>query len=276
MTALTCIHDGVTVILKGEGNGIDSRIVARHAFASATRTSAYNAKSASMNLNSRCYSDLSALLAKPDQEADTKRASMVSAASGRQLPDVLQRPEFKPYAHIHDMGRGHKNSPRPRGILTWKELYSCQKYGLCESITVNATRLYHQYAPALDFKRMVFEQAVDVVINEKDRQFLTTHPLQLHWGLTSGAGLSTCNSKTNKSLTQTVDPQQTFAATNGEHRGKADLLHKQQYATPCYCQKDARITGKSQRFSMRKAHVIEGLRGMSGIKSTSELNGGRS
>lgn len=272
MKALTYTHDGVTVILKGD----DSRIVARHAFASATLASAYNAKSASMNLNSRCYSGLSALLAKPDQEADTKRASMVSAEFGRQLPDTLQRPEFKPYAQIHGMGRGHKNSPRPRGILTWKELYSCQKYGLCESITANATRQYHQYAPALDFKRMVFEQAVDVVINEKDRQFLTTHPLQLHWGLTSGAGLSTCNSKTNKSLTQTVDPQQTFAATNGEHRGKADLLHKQQYATPCYCQKDARITGKSQRFSMRKAHVIEGLRGMSGIKSTSELNGGRS
>ena len=52
MKALTCTHDGVTVILKGD----DSRIVARHAFASATRTSACNAKSASMNLNSRCYS----------------------------------------------------------------------------------------------------------------------------------------------------------------------------------------------------------------------------
>jgi len=151
MKALTCTHDGVTVILKGD----DSRIVARHAFASATRASAYNGKSASMNLNSRCYSDLSALLAKPDQEADTKRASMVSAASGRQLPDVLQRPEFKPYAQIHGMGRGHKNSPRPRGILTWKESYSCQKYGLCKSITANATRQYHQYAPALNFKRML-------------------------------------------------------------------------------------------------------------------------
>lgn len=167
MKALTCTHDGVTVILKGD----DSRIVARHAFASATLASAYNAKSASMNLNSRCYSGLSSLLAKPDQEADTKRASMVSAAFGRRLPDVLQRPELKPYAHIHGMGRGHKNSPRPRGILTWKESYSCQKYGLCESITANATRQYHQYAPALDFKRVVFEQAVDAVINEKDRQF---------------------------------------------------------------------------------------------------------
>ena len=151
MKALTCTHVGVTVILKGD----DSRIAARHSFASATRTSAYNAKSASMNLNSRCYSGLSALLAKPDQEADTKRASMVNAESGRQLPDTLQRPEFKPYAQIHGMGRGHKNSPRPRGILTWKESYSCQKYGLCESITANATRQYNKYAPALNFKLML-------------------------------------------------------------------------------------------------------------------------
>ena len=90
---------------------------------------------------------------------------MVNAAFGRQLPDVLQRPEFKPYAHIHGMGRGHKNSPRPREILTRKESYICLKYGLCEFITADATQQYHQYAPELDFKRMVFERAVNVVIH---------------------------------------------------------------------------------------------------------------
>lgn len=59
--------------------------------------------------------------------ADTKRASMVSAAFGRQLPDVLQRPEFKPYAQIHGMGRGHKNSPRHANILTEKNLGGYRK-----------------------------------------------------------------------------------------------------------------------------------------------------
>ena len=59
--------------------------------------------------------------------ADTKRASMVSAAFGRQLPDVLQRPEFKPYAQIHGMGRGHKNSPRHVNILTEKNLGGYRK-----------------------------------------------------------------------------------------------------------------------------------------------------
>ena len=59
--------------------------------------------------------------------ADTKRASMVSAAFGRQLPDILQRPEFKPYAQIHGMGRGHKNSPRHVNILTEKNLGGYRK-----------------------------------------------------------------------------------------------------------------------------------------------------
>lgn len=59
--------------------------------------------------------------------ADTKRASMVSATFGRQLPDILQRPEFKPYAQIHGMGRGHKNSPRHVNILTEKNLGGYRK-----------------------------------------------------------------------------------------------------------------------------------------------------
>ncbi|EHM53362.1 MuF-C-terminal domain-containing protein [Cardiobacterium valvarum] len=59
--------------------------------------------------------------------ADTKRASMISAAFGRQLPDILQRPEFKPYAQIHGMGRGHKNSPRHVNILTEKNLGGYRK-----------------------------------------------------------------------------------------------------------------------------------------------------
>ena len=52
---------------------------------------------------------------------------MVSAAFGRQLPDILQRPEFKPYAQIHGMGRGHKNSPRHVNILTEKNLGGYRK-----------------------------------------------------------------------------------------------------------------------------------------------------
>ena len=48
---------------------------------------------------------------------------------------------------------------------------------------------------------------------QKGRQFLTTHPLQLHWDITSDADLSARNIKTNEDLTQEADEAQT--ADNG-------------------------------------------------------------
>ena len=56
---------------------------------------------------------------------------------------------------------------------------------------------------------------------QKGRQFLTTHPLQLHWDITSDADLSARNIKTNEDLTQGADPQQEFAATARQYGGEA-------------------------------------------------------
>lgn len=56
---------------------------------------------------------------------------------------------------------------------------------------------------------------------QKGRQFLTTHPLQLHWDITSDADLSARNIKTNEDLTQGADPQQEFAATVQQYGGEA-------------------------------------------------------
>ena len=72
---------------------------------------------------------------------------------------------------------------------------------------------------------------------QKGRQFLTTHPLQLHWDITSDADLSARNIKTNEDLTQeaggaqtadnsgevhySTDPQQEFEATAQQYGGEA-------------------------------------------------------
>lgn len=72
---------------------------------------------------------------------------------------------------------------------------------------------------------------------QKGRQFLTTHPLQLHWDITSDADLSVRNIKTNEDLTQeadgaqtadnggevrySTDPQQEFEATAQQYGGQA-------------------------------------------------------
>ena len=56
---------------------------------------------------------------------------------------------------------------------------------------------------------------------QKGRQFLTTHPLQLHWDITSDADLSARNIKTNEDLTQGADTQQEFAATAQQYGGEA-------------------------------------------------------
>ena len=56
---------------------------------------------------------------------------------------------------------------------------------------------------------------------QKGRQFLTTHPLQLHWDITSDADLSARNIKTNEDLTQGADPQQEFEATARQYGGEA-------------------------------------------------------
>ena len=77
--------------------------------------------------------------------ADTKRASMVSAAFGRQLPDILQRPEFKPYAQIHGMGRGHKNSPRHANILTEKNLGGYRKRKAAQEAAQQNTPAHDSY-----------------------------------------------------------------------------------------------------------------------------------
>ncbi|EGP03975.1 hypothetical protein GEW_10737, partial [Pasteurella multocida subsp. gallicida str. Anand1_poultry] len=41
---------------------------------------------------------------------------------------------------------------------------------------------------------------------EKSQQFLKTHPLQLHWDLTSDADLSVKNIKTETDLSQYIQP----------------------------------------------------------------------
>ena len=57
---------------------------------------------------------------------------------------------------------------------------------------------------------------------QKGRQFLTTHPLQLHWDITSDADLSARNIKTNEDLTQEKQTlQQEFAATARQYGGEA-------------------------------------------------------
>lgn len=57
---------------------------------------------------------------------------------------------------------------------------------------------------------------------QKGRQFLTTHPLQLHWDITSDADLSARNIKTNEDLTQEKQTlQQEFEATAQQYGGEA-------------------------------------------------------
>ena len=57
---------------------------------------------------------------------------------------------------------------------------------------------------------------------QKGRQFLTTHPLQLHWDITSDADLSARNIKTNEDLTQEKQTlQQEFGATAQQYGGEA-------------------------------------------------------
>ena len=58
---------------------------------------------------------------------------------------------------------------------------------------------------------------------QKGRQFLTTHPLQLHWDITSDADLSARNIKTNEDLTQEKQTlQQEFEATAQQYGGAFD------------------------------------------------------
>ena len=57
---------------------------------------------------------------------------------------------------------------------------------------------------------------------QKGRQFLTTHPLQLHWDITSDADLSARNIKTNEDLMQEKQTlQQEFEATARQYGGEA-------------------------------------------------------
>ena len=57
---------------------------------------------------------------------------------------------------------------------------------------------------------------------QKGRQFLTTHPLQLHWDITSDADLSARNIKTNEDLMQEKQTlQQEFEATAQQYGGEA-------------------------------------------------------
>ena len=56
---------------------------------------------------------------------------------------------------------------------------------------------------------------------QKGRQFLTTHPLQLHWDITSDADLSARNIKTNEDLTQEAGGAQTADNSGVVHHSTA-------------------------------------------------------
>ena len=56
---------------------------------------------------------------------------------------------------------------------------------------------------------------------QKGRQFLTTHPLQLHWDITSDADLSARNIKTNEDLTQEADEAQAADNSGVVHHSTA-------------------------------------------------------